>query len=285
MFIKKTISTILVISLTITLFACAKTEEVAEEVPVFQTLSYEALQQESYSSITPITYEYVEEESILAKQGTVFLDGKAYADGYWWIASQTTKGTPKKSTCIFKYTYDIDGNQISRIVVPGSTKIIESEDIVYKYYGYIQAGSIFYPSSFTKFGSNCGGCHANPDGFSTLASGIGVGLHSVRQANGVWEDGITFEGYYMIAMNSPIPICTLVEVSNHSFKGEGIEPGVPFRAIVADRGVVANHVDLFVGDENNLNNVIKTKKKNNIKVTIISIGKKVKKNGMTYCDV
>lgn len=282
--IKKSVSLSLVLCMFIVFSACSKEEEKEKKI-VFQTLSYETLQSEAYSSIAPLKYEYITEESITKKQGTRIEDsGKAHSDGYWWIASKATKGTPGKSSSVYLYTYDIDGNQLSRVCLPDTTEIIEAEDIIYRYYGYIEAGSIFYPSSFTKFGSNCGGCHANADGYSTLSSGIGVGLHSVRQADGSWEDGITFEGYYMIAMNPPMPICTLVEVSNHSFEGEGLEPGVPFRAIVADRGVKENHVDLFVGDEHNLGNVVKTKKRNKIKVTVISLGRKIKRNGQTYCD-
>ena len=43
-------------------------------------------------------------------------------------------------------------------------------------------------------------------------------------------------GYYLIAASSTLPLCTLVEISDHKFNGQGLTPGEPFLAVVADRG-------------------------------------------------
>ena len=274
--------TILLTSLS----GCSVQKENKEpEKLVFQSFSYEVLKNNTYSNATPITYVYVDEEKIIAKQGEKIDSKKANDNGYWWVASETNPGSPKKEVGIYKYTYDIDGNLLSKTLVPGSYDIKEAESTIYSYYGSIEPGAIFYPETFTKFGYNCGGCYIQPEGYTILASGIEAYAHKIRQFDGTWLDGITYEGYYMIAMHTQMPICTIVEVSGHSFRGEGIEPGVPFRAIVADRGVAVNHVDFFAGDEHNLSNIVQTKRKQNIKITIISLGKKVKSAGRYVCQV
>ena len=65
------------------------------------------------------------------------------------------------------------------------------------------------------------------------------------------KQGITYEGYYIIATSKAIPLCTIVEISNHTIEGKGIKKGVPFKAIVLDRGsaIQGSKTDLFVGSE------------------------------------
>lgn len=104
---------------------------------------------------------------------------------------------------------------------------------------------------FTRYGVDCSGCKVSADGFGGTASGVSVSTTSVKQSNGVWKQGITYDGYYIIAMDKNIPMRTIVEISNHNLSGAGIEPGVPFKAIVLDRGGAVDglEVDLFVGTE------------------------------------
>ncbi len=101
----------------------------------------------------------------------------------------------------------------------------------------------------TTYGTDCIGCYNN-NGFGGTAGGIKVSFDSVQQANGSWQDGLTYEGYYIVAANGAIPFGSIVKVSNHGYSGEGLVPGQPFYAIVADRGsMTMNHLDLFVGSQ------------------------------------
>lgn len=101
----------------------------------------------------------------------------------------------------------------------------------------------------TTYGTDCVGCY-NVNGVGGTASGIGVSFNAVKQADGTWQDGITYEGYYIVAANGSIPFGSIIKVSNHGYSGNGLTPGVPFYAIVLDRGAMTiNHLDLFVGSQ------------------------------------
>ncbi len=105
------------------------------------------------------------------------------------------------------------------------------------------------PAKITTYGTDCSGC-VNSNGYGYTASGISLSFDGVQQSNGVWQDGITFNGYYIVATGGSIPFGTIIEVSNHGFSGKGLTPGVPFQAIVLDRGAMTlNHLDLFVGSQ------------------------------------
>ena len=69
-----------------------------------------------------------------------------------------------------------------------------------------------------------------------------------------------------------MPLCTIVEIENHKFSGMGLTPGVPFKAIVLDRGVSGRTLDLFIGDETNVN-AVRRLGTQYPKVTIIDRGK------------
>ncbi len=282
---KKLAVALLCLFISCDLSSCKKKEEESEEEIIFQTLSTNiSVIEEAYSSLSPFSYEVTKEESILSKQKSEFRDGSSKKKGYWWIANKVYNGTPKKEEALYKYTYDIYGNLLSRVEVPDSEQVIEAENTIYEYYGEIQPGSVFYPR-FTTFGYDCGACYINEQGFTQLASGIGAKENSIRQMDDSWEDGILYEGYYMIAMTTDMPVCSIVEISEHGFEGQGLEPGVPFRAIVADRGVGANRIDLFVGSEKNLGVVRTVNKKAVPKVTVISLGKTFRLNGHRNCKV
>lgn len=105
-------------------------------------------------------------------------------------------------------------------------------------------------AKITTYGTDCIGCY-NVDGFGGTASGVKLSFNSVRQSDGSWKDGITYDGYYIVAANSSIPMGSIIEVSNHGLSGLGLVEGQPFYAMVLDRGAMTlNHLDLFVGSEN-----------------------------------
>lgn len=102
----------------------------------------------------------------------------------------------------------------------------------------------------TTYGTDCYGCY-NENGFGGSASGVKLSFDAVKQSDGSWKDGITYDGYYIVAANSSIPMGSIIEISNHGYAGKGLVPGQTFYAMVLDRGAMTlNHLDLFVGSEN-----------------------------------
>ena len=276
----------LIVSLLIlSLVGCTNRMENDTKI-VFQTLSDQILTRNSlFSTVQPFTFETVVEETVLAKQKTIYQDPADTSDGLYWIANKVSNGSPKKELNYYRLTYDMFGNLLSKTLIPESTEIVEAEPTIYEYYGDPETGSVFFPTKIWRYGSNCSGCYPDANGYAGTSSGIALGLHSVRQADGTWEDGITYEGYYILASSSKLPLCAVVEVSNHSFSGEGLTPGVTFKAIIADRGVPENTLDLFIGDEDNLGLVRMTNSRQRPKVTIIGFGTPTKNSsGQRICE-
>lgn len=150
-----------------------------------------------------------------------------------------------------------------------STKVASSsgEDFV--------ALAEFSPSRVTRYGYDCRGCRVNGSGFSSTASGIQIGADSVRQANGQWQYGYTYEGYHIIAASQSLPLFSIVKISNHPFSGGGIVAGQPFYAIVGDRGVGGTAIDLFIGTESNMGVISQSGSPNNsgTKVELVRSGR------------
>lgn len=105
-------------------------------------------------------------------------------------------------------------------------------------------------AKITTYGVDCNGCY-NVNGFGGTAGGVKVSTNpSVLQSNGTWLSGITYDGYYIVAANSSIPLGSIIEISNHGYNGYGLAQGQTFYAMVLDRGAMTlNHLDLFVGSE------------------------------------
>lgn len=116
----------------------------------------------------------------------------------------------------------------------------------------VQVGSFFVTERNTVYGADCLGCTIT-NGIGSTSSQIEVTTESVRQSDGRWKDGVTYDGYYLIASDKALPMCTVVRISNHSYEGEGIKRGIPFYALVVDRGsmIQKNTIDLFAGTEHN----------------------------------
>ena len=67
----------------------------------------------------------------------------------------------------------------------------------------------------------------------------------------------------------------MVEISEHKFNGQGLTPGEPFLAIVADRGgaVKGSTIgDLFTGSEAYPS--VRNGKRSDVKVSIVGFGRK-----------
>ncbi len=114
----------------------------------------------------------------------------------------------------------------------------------------IQVGSFFVSERSTVYGADCTGCPLN-DGIGLTSSQIELKTDSVRQSNGTWKKGVTYDGYYLVAADEALPMCTVLKVSSHTYEGAGIKRGVPFYALVVDRGsmIQENCIDLFAGKE------------------------------------
>ena len=81
---------------------------------------------------------------------------------------------------------------------------------------------------------------------------MGIALDAslgVMQPNGEWKAGIQYGGYYIIAADPSIPMCSIFKISNHGLSGAGIKVEQPFYAMVMDRGgaIQGNHFDLYIG--------------------------------------
>lgn len=204
----------------------------------------------------PYTTEIEIEEFILGAPKTVYQNGPVKPGGVSWIAGLVDPGSPKKQVNEYTVAYDLAGNELSRTLNVNSQEIIESQPRIFEYGAKPEVGSVFFPTRIYRYGANCGGCSPNAEGVSNTASGIGISTKpAVRQMDGTLKDGITYEGYYVLASDRSIPFCSVVEITNHKFSGMGLTPGVPFKAIVLDRGVSGRTLDLFVGDQSNLNAV------------------------------
>lgn len=114
----------------------------------------------------------------------------------------------------------------------------------------LKAGSFFVSERSTVYGADCTGCTLN-DGIAQTSAQIEVTTESVRQSDGKWKMGITYDGYYLIAADAAFPMCTVVRISEHSYSGAGLVPDEPFLALVVDRGsmITENTIDLFAGSE------------------------------------
>ncbi len=275
---------LIVILLILSLIGCTNRKE--NDKVIFQTLSNQILTSGSLlSTVEPFSFEIVVEETVLAKQKTIYRDPTDTSSGLYWVANKTSNGSPKKELNYYRLTYDMFGNLLSKTLIPESTEIVEAQPTVYEYYGEPELGAVFFPTNIWRYGSDCGGCYPDGNGNANTSSGISFNTTSVRQADGTWKEGITYEGYYMVASTTKLPICSIIEISNHTFSGMGLEPGVPFKAIIADRGVPQNTLDLFVGSEKRLN-VVRMIGKQNPKVTIIGFGTKTtNSNGQRICKI
>lgn len=233
------------------------------------------LQTFSYSRSTleqPLPYSTTQETetTFLEAQDTIVVEPNSIPEGgIDWLIAKTDDGNPKTQNDTYTITFDEQGNELSKVLVPYSTEIIEARPIVYSYGATVQEEAYFYSQRVTSYGADCIGC-----GSGGTPAGISLSTSSVRQSDGSWRDGITYDGYYLIAASSTLPLCTKVEISNHKFSGQGLTPGEPFVALVADRGgsIQGSIIDLFTGSE--AYSSVRNNKRSNVKVKILEFGRK-----------
>ena len=220
----------------------------------------------------PYYIEYKEEAIIVEEAQRTFIMPESEKEGFSWMAEKIKNGSHTQIIVTYQYVYNSEGELLSKIQVPNSLQYYESSEMVYEYGSKPKVGVIFSLSKVTRYGADCGACYPNSLGQSNTASGVPVSKDSVRQADGQWKKGIIYEGYYVVATSRNIPLCTVLEITGHSFSGMGLKPGVPFQAIVLDRGVNDGILDLFVGSEYNLEIVQQTKNKHDYFAEIVAIG-------------
>ena len=269
---------LLVIMVTI-ISGCAINADASREV-TYPVLS-EALEVDAEPARfeTETVYEDLEEPQIIERSARTVVAG-----GTSWMYAKTQDGVRGTKGTKYKLTYNIKDELISRIEIPNAEIVDATSPTLYEGGQKAQAGAYYDISRITRYGVDCVGCNMNAEGKGGTASGVGVGLDSVRQKNGTWKPGVTYEGYYVIATSSAIPMCTILEISNHKLNGSGITPGVPFKAIVLDRGsaIQGSKIDLFAGSESNM---LIGGSTGNAKATILSMNSRTKTNGSYNCGV
>lgn len=220
-------------------------------------------------------YETKEEEIAGTRINKVVYKEAEGNNGISWLAAKIQDAQNARQEVELIHTVDQFGEKISTITVPGSKKLTPAQPTIYQYGAQLQVGAVYSPGFTTRYGYDCGGCSVTADDFSGTASGIKLGADRVRQANGQWKDGYTYEGYHIVATSSAIPLFSILKISNHPFSGGGITAGQPFYAIVGDRGVSGSSIDLFAGSEKNLNVISQSRspRNSNMRVEIVRIGK------------
>lgn len=117
--------------------------------------------------------------------------------------------------------------------------------------------NIFYPRT-TLYGVDCYGCNVREDGTGNTAIGVMLNPNlGVMQSDGTWKEGLTYDGYYIVAADPSIPFYSIIEISNHGLSGMGFSPDVPIQAMVLDRGggIKGAHLDLYIGSETFIGNI------------------------------
>lgn len=267
----KTILSVALIAFSVTLSSCApriNAGPTESDPMIFQTLS--ALPQITRD---PYSLEVETVETVVSRPRTIYQRSSIWqSGGLSWIAAKSVEGTPRIRVDQYTVASDINGNVLSKILNVGETTYIDASPTVYKYGAAPSIGSVFFPSRIYRYGANCAGC-TSKTGTSPTSSGVLVSVEpAVQQMNGTMRPGITYEGYYVVASSPRIPVCSIVEVSNHRFSGSGLVPNRPFKAIVLDRGVRDNTLDLFVGDETRYNSIVRLTERQSPKVEIIGFG-------------
>lgn len=233
----------------------------------------------------PYRFEIEEEVKLLEEPGVETRDGVApVSGGANWLYAKVQDGEQGTETVRYMLAYNRNGDLLSRVEVPEKTEIVPTTPTIYSNGQVAKTGAYFSSSRVTRYGYDCSGCYQSNNRGSTSA-GIQVGYNEVRQHDGSWQQGITYEGYYIIATSQSIPLCTIVEVSNHTISGYGLTPGVPFKAIVLDRGgsIIDSKIDLFIGSESD--STVKLGSKRTFDVKILEMNLRTRENGTWNCDV
>ncbi|MFI3283810.1 MAG: 3D domain-containing protein [Erysipelotrichaceae bacterium] len=217
-------------------------------------------------------FDYETEEMITEEPEFELIDPGVYPDGYSWLIHKVDDGSQGKEYRTYRSVLSDDDSVLSVTYVPNSLEVKEVEPILYSYGSPVEVGAYFYSDFTTCYGVNCVGCYMDENGIGGTSAGIKLTTSSVRQSDGTWQTGITYDGYYIIATDQSIPLCTVVEISSHGFSGHGLSYGEPFLAIVLDRGgaITGNDIDLYTGDETNSG--MTNSKRSGVRVEIVEFG-------------
>lgn len=197
------------------------------------------------------------------------------SNGYSWLFHKSQTGTPAIKKVSYEEIFDNYGQLLEIKMIEGSEEIIPSTPTVYEPGSPMKVGA-YFNARISRYGVDCVGCSGQYTGYGRNALGIEMSSElGVKQANGTWKEGVTWEGYYIVAADKSIPFCTILEIENHGYSGEGLVPGQTFKAIVMDRGsaITSNRLDLYIGSEDDINQNIKLNTSiHHPKATIIRLG-------------
>lgn len=279
-FMRKHLMFIISMSILLILSGCAISADTTTDLvyPSFDT---------QINKIEPKPYRTeIEEERIELEEPWVETqDGQHdVAGGASFITAKVSEG--KRGHAINRYavSYNIDGERLTRVALPEESEVVPTTPTIYANGQLATPGAEYTANRITRYGYDCYGCNFANDRGNTSA-GIQIGKNEVRQKDGSWKEGITYEGYYIVAASRALPLCTTIEVSNHTLSGNGITPGVPFKAIVLDRGgaVQGSKLDLFIGSESSP--TVNMGSKYSVDVEILQMNSRTKTNGMFNCGI
>lgn len=278
---KKYIMVLTLLTIVTIINACSVNADAAQDI-TYPTLNELTMANEEM----PYRIEFETVEEALAEPEVVEQEAShVVSGGAEWIYAKTQDGVQGTKTSTYKLTYNMGGDLLSRVLVPDATTHENTTPTIYEGGQAAQSGAYYYATRITRYGSDCDGCNVGNEGKGSTSAGIGIGVDSVRQKDGSWKDGITYEGYYVIATSSSIPLCTVVSIKNHTVSGAGITPGVPFKAIVLDRGgaITGSKIDLFAGSE--LNFSLSQGRIQDADVEILSLNTRYNSGGQWDCAV
>lgn len=259
--------------LALMLSGCGSTLPMDNKQIVYATYHPTTLVQDEV--VAPILSTEIERiESVLAEPPTgSVLEIEESGDGIPWLISVSKKAMPTLEIKEYEIVKDQDGNIVSKTYLEDNYQYIEGSAEVSSYGGAVAQGSYFFPK-ITTYGVDCKGCNGETTGVGGTSIGIKLDINQgVKQADGTFLPGVTYQGYYLVAADNNLPLGTVLEISEHTFSGAGLTPGVPFKAIVADRGggVRGAHLDIYVGSEKA--SLISRIGSNQAKAEILCVGK------------
>lgn len=266
------------------LCSCTTTEEESEPI----LLTQRDTTTPSLSSALTIKREA--EETITATQRTIYKNAtKPVSGGLSWLAKETTTGSPASIIKQYDVTYDSMGNVLAKTYVFGEDKVIPAVSRV-REFGAVLAENTYFLPKFSRYGVDCKGCKGQYTKVGNTAIGIKLDSSNgdkVQQADGTWKEGITWEGYYIVAADKSLPFCTILEISNHNYSGNGIVAGEPFQVIVLDRGgvITNNKLDLYIGSETNVYTSVKYISNKTPVAKVVRVGGLIMKNGKYSCKL
>lgn len=229
------------------LSGCMSTLPMNNTTAIYQIYS----ETEQMNAPAPVlTSEVMAIETITQEPETIYSE-EVGTGGVSWILGKVQEGSVGKRIEHYNATKDADGTIVAKTLLLDQTQELEATPEIIQYGADVAEGNLFFPK-MTTYGVDCIGCRGETTGEGNTGMGIKLSVaNGVLQADGTWSSGIKYGNYYMVAADNVLPLCSVLEISNHNYSGEGLTPGEPFQAIVVDRGggVKGSHLDLYVGSQ------------------------------------